>query len=467
MLLFLVLGLSTLNGCAIERDSIVHVSPLDLDSLNLNRGTTQPAFPRQWWQGMGDPQLNQLIEMSVAQHPNMDIAAARIRAAEAVQRLESSYDGPFVDGQVQYDRQHTSAYGQTPAPLGGKWFDLKTLGLSLNYTFDFWGRTRHRVQAAAGDRLAVQAEAYDIQLLLETGVTQQYLEWLSAGEAREIAVRLRQQAESLLSIRRVQARAGLNSADVLSAAEVALEQAKQREHFAVARQEQALHRLAALTGQGPKALNDLKVRPLPQWRLTAIPLTVNLLANRPDVMASRWQAQAASERVKSAKAEFYPDISLSAFIGQSARQIGDIFRHDALLGTLSPALNLPIFHADQLNANLAGQTANYDLATAQYNQTVLTAAQDAADQLSVLNAAVKADQEAQQALTVQTKSHASVNSRYRGGLIGRLPWLQSQMQLDEIRLAASNARVTRLNAQISLVHALGGSGVVISESDNR
>ena len=457
-LLLLTAVIAALNGCASQRDGEARVTPLTAAQLGLPAGNDQAAFRSDWWRALNDPQLNQLMEQALAGNPTMDMAAARIRSAEAIQRLNASADGPFVDGNASFQRERNSLYNPMfPPPLGGGWFNLNTVQLTLDYSFDFWGRTRHQVEAAVGQRLAAQTEAYDVRLIVETGVASQYLEWLAAAEARDIAVQQRKQSEAQFNVAKVRARSGLTGAEAPANADATLAQLRQRESYATARYEQALHGLAALTGQGPHALDNLKPRAMPDWRLPTASLTTNLLAYRPDVQASLWRAQSAAAMVKSAKAEFYPDLSISALIGQSAEHISDLFKYESLTIAMMPAINLPIFHAGQLNANLGARSADYDLAVAQYNQTLLSAARDAADRLSTLNAAQKADADAQQGLAAEQRRHRSVESRYRSGLIGREPWLQSQQMLDNARLTASEARASRLSAQVALVHALGGN----------
>lgn len=452
--------LAVLNGCASQHDGEARVASLSPDQLGLPAGTEQAAFHSDWWRAMNDPQLNKLMEQALAGNPTLDVAAARIRSAEAAQRLTASADGPFIDAGANVQRERNSLYNPMfPPPLGGGWFNLTSIQLTLDYSFDFWGKTRRRVEAAVGQRLAAETEAYDARLILETSVASQYLEWQAASEARDIAIRQRQQAEAQFKVANVRARSGLTASDIPANADATLAQIRQRESYANARYEQALHGLAALTGQGPHALDTLKPRAMSDWRIPTSTLTTNLLAHRPDVLASRWRAQAASAMVRAAKADFYPDISLSALIGQSAEHTSELFKGESLTIALMPALNLPIFHAGELNANLGARAADYDLAVAQYNQTLLSAARDAADRLSTLTAAQRADADAQQGLAAEQRRHRSVESRYRSGLIGREPWLQSVQALDSARLAASDARAARLSAQVALVHALGGNAM--------
>jgi outer membrane protein TolC len=111
-------------------------------------------------------------------------------------------------------------------------------------------------------------------------------------------------------------------------------------------------------------------------------LTLDMLSQRPDIVAQRARVEAMNASVKAAKAEFYPNVSLSAFIGQSALETGDLFKAGSKVVGITPAIHLPIFTAGALQANLASTRARYDIAVENYNQTVLFALRDAADSLS-------------------------------------------------------------------------------------
>ena len=95
-------------------------------------------------------------------------------------------------------------------------------------------------------------------------------------------------------------------------------------------------------------------------------LTIDLIGRRPDLVAARWRVEAASKDIDVAKAQFLPDISLTAFLG-----LASIAPENLLLGAsrqlgIGPALKLPIFEGGKLRANLRGKYANYDAAVASY-----------------------------------------------------------------------------------------------------
>src|SRR6185295_1180004 len=118
------------------------------------------------------------------------------------------------------------------------------------------------------------------------------------------------------------------------------------------------HTLAALSAQPPNALdamtpklNDVQPVPVP----AAVP--ADLLARRADITAARWRIEAATSDMQSAKAQFYPNINLTAFIGLASIGLDRLVRSGSEQFGVGPALHLPIFDAGRLRANLRGKTA--------------------------------------------------------------------------------------------------------------
>lgn len=140
--------------------------------------------------------------------------------------------------------------------------------------------------------------------------------------------------------------------------------------------------LAALVGLTPQQLPPISASGT--WATLRLPnhLSTNILGSRPDIAAAREYITAASEQVKSVRAEFYPDLNLSLFTGLQIIGLDDILRFSGKNMGVRPAITLPLFSSVQLNAKLRIQQAQLDTAIAQYNKTVFEAISDAAQQLA-------------------------------------------------------------------------------------
>jgi NodT family efflux transporter outer membrane factor (OMF) lipoprotein len=224
------------------------------------------------------------------------------------------------------------------------------------------------------------------------------------------------------------------------------------EQIAIAR-----HALAALTVQPPNTYDSL-VPHLGALRNVPLPaaLPVDLLGRRPDLAAARWRIEAATQDVAAARAEFYPNVNLVAFIGFSTIGIDRLIRTGSEQYGAGPAIHLPIFDAGRLRANLRGHTADLDAAVDSYNANVVDAVRDAADQLGSLQSIERQRREQTQAQAAAESAYDLAMQRYRAGLGTYLTVLTAETNVLAQRRLTADLDARALDTQVALVRALGG-----------
>lgn len=185
-------------------------------------------------------------------------------------------------------------------------------------------------------------------------------------------------------------------------------------------------------------------------------LPSELLGHRPDVVAARWRVEAAAQDIKTAKASFKPGIDLSALVGLASTGIEDLFRSDALLGFGGPAISLPIFDGGRLRNNLAVRNADYDLAVADYDATVVQALHDVVDALQAIRSLDAQSASLQQAQAAASAALDLAQARYKAGLGTRLDVLAAQKPLLQLEQQTADLRAQRYAAGIDVNRALGG-----------
>jgi NodT family efflux transporter outer membrane factor (OMF) lipoprotein len=218
------------------------------------------------------------------------------------------------------------------------------------------------------------------------------------------------------------------------------------------------NKLASLLGKGPDRGRSI-TRPHMQANNTiALPshIPAELIGHRPDVVAQRWRVEASGHEIDVAKARFYPNVNLTSFIGLQSLAFDTFNDHSSRILGFSPAISLPIFEGGRLRGNLDAQDAAYDLAVENYNQTVIDALRDIADQLSSLR--WLKERLAQQLEAVNTAQAASdlVNLRYGAGLATYLQVLATENATltQKSQLVTLQSRAFSLQANLS--RALGG-----------
>jgi NodT family efflux transporter outer membrane factor (OMF) lipoprotein len=277
----------------------------------------------EWWTSYGDEQLNALIAEALAGSPSLAEAETRLRQAQAVAQQAGAGLLPQVSGQSSVSEVKQSYNNGVPAAVVPKgWNDSGQASLNFSYEFDFWGKNRAALAAAISSAEAARADQAQARLTLATAVASAYAELAQLHadrEAAEDAVLIRTRTVGLLTERLSR---GLENQGAVKQAEAG--RASAEAQLAAVNEQIGLtsNRIAALLGAGPDrglAIDPPKARAMKSFGLPAN-LKADLIGRRPDIAAARLRAEGAAERVKAAKAEFYPNVNLSAVIGvQSAR----------------------------------------------------------------------------------------------------------------------------------------------------
>lgn len=414
-----------------------------------------PAVAPQWWKAFGDAQLDTLVDQALAGSPTLKVAQARVDRARAVLEVANAATMPQANASLNAMRQRYTETGAVPPPLAGAVLNSGTLQLGASWEIDFFGKYRQALEAALGGARASQAEVDAARVLLASQVARGYFQLARTNDQLQVAQRSLAQREEQLGLVRDRVRAGLDTALELRQSEGALPEARQQIEALREQAELTRNALAALVGQP-----DLRIEPrsLAQARPAAVPdtLPADLLARRADITAARWRVEAATHDVASAKAQFYPNVNLAAFVGLSSIGLSNLLKSESLQWGVGPALNLPVFDAGRLRANLRGKTADLDLAVESYNGALLDAVRDAADQVASSRSIARQQAEQRQAQQAAESAYEIAVQRYGAGLGTYLNVLSAETAVLNQRRLAVDLAGRALDTQVQLMRALGG-----------
>ena len=454
----------TLSGCASSAGiaSVAQpIAPLSIgivaDATATATATAAPALAADWWRGFGDATLNDLVDRALAGNPGLKVAQARLERAGAAVAGTQAADGLQVNGELDVTRQRFSANSIYPPPLGGGVYTLGTAQIGASYEFDFFGRNRAAIEAAVGAQRAAQADIEAARIVLASNVARSYVQLGRLFEQREVAVRSLKSRDETLALIKQRVQGGLDTAVEQRQGEGALPESRQQieqldEQIALTR-----HALAALTAQPPNALDGL-VAPLRSVQAAPLPASVpaDLLGRRADITAARWRIEAATSDTKSAKAQFYPNVNLTAFVGLASIGLDRLVKSGSEQYGAGPALRLPIFDSGRLRANLRGKTADLDAAIESYNGAVIDAVHDVADQIASMRSIARQQVQQTSAQAAAESAYDLSTQRYKAGLGTYLTVLNAEASVLNQRRQAADLKARALDVQITLIRALGG-----------
>jgi NodT family efflux transporter outer membrane factor (OMF) lipoprotein len=420
---------------------------------------TAAAWPAdRWWTAFGDAQLDALIDEGLSGSPDIALAAARVRTAEALAQQAGAALGPSlaVDGSIGGTKQSENL-GIPPAFVPKGVLDTGRVTAALSFNLDLWGRNRAALAAARGEAVAAQVDAAQARLVLTTAIAAAYADLAQYHAQRDAAaaaldVRM---ATAKLTAQRVQV--GSETRGGQAQAEARVPQARAEVLALDEAIQLTRNRLAALVGAGPDRGRTI-ARPALQPVPVGVPANtgIDLVGRRPDLVAARLRAEAAGDRIKVARADFYPNLNLTALAGFQSLGLANLFDGGSTYGNGGLAVSLPVFDAGRIQGRYRGARADYDAAVARYDATLLTALRETADAVASRAAADARVAELRLALASAEDAARIARLRYQGGLSNQLPVLTADDTLVGVRRAVTDAESRRTALDIALVRALGG-----------
>jgi multidrug efflux system outer membrane protein len=466
--------LALLAGCIAVPADTTRTKGIDLAARAQHAPAIElplDAWPaEQWWRAYQDPQLDELVQRALKDSPSLATVAARVAGAQAVVTREQADEGASAGLATGANRQRYSSNGFFPPPIGGAYFNDLNVQVRAAWDVDWWGKHRSLVAAAIGESNARQLEAAQAAQAIAASVAQSYFR-LQMLWARQDNVKLLAGLQrELVAGRKARIAHGLASSDMLRSAELdlgVLEEQSLRLATQAGREREVLR---ALIGGDAAALSGLaRVQPAPAANALPRELGMELLARRPDLQAARWRVEAQLGRVAASEAAFRPDINLAAGFGFDAVTLGKLLRWPSRTPLLGATLDLPLFDSGRLKAQLGVARSNRDELVAEYNEAVLTAVREVAQEGASLQGLEQETQTHRQTLDASRKLVDSAEARMKRGLLERAGVLQAKMTL--LRQQDTDLQLTdaRLQTQVALVKALGGGyhAAALTASNNK
>ncbi|KAB7771353.1 efflux transporter outer membrane subunit [Xanthomonas maliensis] len=452
-----------LAACASSRGLAPQGTLLDPASVHAERTLSQAslsaaAWPSSdWWRALGDPQLNALIAEGLQHSPSLAAADARLRQAQARIGAAQADRGPSLSVSGGYTGVQLPE-SMVGAELGGSYINTADLSVDFRYGVDLWGGKRAAWEAAVDRAHAAEVDAQAARLNLSAAIAEGYAQLAYAWSLHDVADEELARAQNALSLTERRRGAGIDSDLQVRQAQARIPAAQQQLQSAQQQIDEARTALAALVGQGPDRGLEIARPALGALTAPQLPSTLpaDLLGRRPDVVAARWRAEAADKDIAVAKTRFYPSLNLTALGGVVNKDVGSLLESGSVFGLVSPALSLPIFDGGKLRAGLAGSDAQYDLAVADYNQKVLDALREVADQVNAVRSLQQRAQAQEQAVQTATAAYDLAQQRYRAGIGSYLEVLSVQEQLLVARQRMAGLQSQQLLASVRLQRALGG-----------
>lgn len=401
------------------------------------------------WSGFADPQLAELIDLALAQNP--DIASA----LEALNSSRLQLQEAQVARRPQYSIEANVAGDEARGRAAS---DSYALSGRASYELDLWGRRRDAVRIAELDLVSAQAALRTTRISLASEVAETYY------SLRVLDARLKLQAETLNHAlsqqRQILARhdAGVISGIEVNNQEVEVQRLRSQIEDAKGQRSLQEDRLAALTGRPPQNFRMAAVSALALPAIRLAPDTpAEVLRGRPDIRAAEARLQASEVRFEQARKVFYPTINLSGATSLASDSLSDLVRDASWNWQIGADLLATLLD----NGARGRQVERARIAAAQqlaaYRKAILAALQDVERALNQQETNLRQYQIQQLQLAAQERLTRETEARYRLGALSGFELVRQQRSLILQREQLLSTQLAGIQATIQLFRALGVS----------
>jgi multidrug efflux system outer membrane protein len=448
-----------LTGCSLAP----HYTPPQVATPEAYKelGPWQPAGADvppagKWWEAFGDETLNGLEERIEQGNYTLAAAAARYREAQAALRQARADRYPSITAGADVERAQASA----GRPLGpgtlGRYTD-GSVGASLAYEIDLFGRITNQIRANAANAQASEQDEAAVRLALQAQLATAYFE-LRGLDARTNL--LNQTVEAFgraYDLTHDRHEGGIASGVDVSRARTQLSSARAELSSIAISRAHAEHAIAVLVGEAPSTftlpVGDLALKP------PVIPagLPSVLLQRRPDIVAAERRVAAANSLIGVAKAALFPNVTLGGEGGFESSS-GALFSASNAFWALGPLrAALSVFDGGKRLAGVRIAHAQYDETAANYRQSVLSAFREVEDDLAAQRLLVAQARDQADAAAAAERTRDLALTRYHDGATDYLEVVTAQTAALDAERALLEVRTLQLTTAADTVRAVGGS----------
>jgi len=437
--------------------------PAILTSTNVAGGDAQHFAPGgdisgDWWTLFHSRPLNELIELSLTNNPDLKAAQAALSVARENVLAQRGVYYPSVSAGFSASRQKQSEL-ISPTPNANVFqYNLFTPEVSVSYVPDVFGANRRTVESVQAQEQAVRFQMIATYTTLTANVVVTAIQEGALQMQIDATRQLIGLNSNMVQILQYQFAKGYSSRLDLAAQESQLAQINATLPPLLKQAAQLRDQLAVLAGrfpnQAPAEKFELSSLQLPAELPVSLPSA--LVAQRPDVLQAEASLHAASAQIGIAIANRLPNITLTANAGSTALAIDQVFTSGTGFWGIGAAATAPIFEGGTLLHQERAAKAAYVEAAEQYRSTVLTAFQNVADTLTALEQDAAGLKAAATAAEAAKTTLDLAQLQWKDGYTGYLPLLNAEQADQQAQISLVQAQASRYADTAALFQALGG-----------
>ena len=402
-----------------------------------------------WKKMFSDTLLQGLIQEGIEHNTDLMIAMARIRQAQANLRQSKAAFFPTLEGNAAVSEGKVAGTG-----IKSESYELYA---SSTWEVDIWGKLRNSKRAAVAALMQSDAYKKAVQTQMVSDIATDFYTLQAYDAQLQITLKtVENRKQDVVTMNQ------LKESDVVTGAAVVQSEANRYSvEVTIPDLEQNIrvteNALSILLGRDPGSIERDSLNTTLGWTDLKTGVPLQLLSNRPDVVEAEYQLRYYYYLTNSAKAYFYPSLTITAQGGFSNGNLSQLFNPSSLFGNVMAGLVAPVFEHGLNKQRLEIAKAQQEEYLANFKKTILNAGQEVSNALYNYQAATDKIKIRELQISFLQKSvdytkellKYSANTNYTDVLT-------SEQSLLAARLSSVNDKVQQLQAVISLYRSLGG-----------
>lgn len=463
--IILALILSTFLGCSpipkIAKNEIITPGNISTDTLGNQKLTFSNI---NWWKMYNDPVLDQLIDFALKENEDLKIAKLNSLKADEAVNLAKSGSGITINLAGDLKREKLGKNGTTPPPFGGKIINIGSIGLQADYNIDLFNKVNSLATEQKYKAEALKLNSKWIELDISNKVTRLYLYWkylyqenTILNEQKKILTEIEKLQETNLKIGNCIEDNILTVQDEIRATDMLIKENELNKQLTI----NNLNILSSnknsndISSLLQKNSQDLNIEFKEKINIPSS-ISSDVIINRPDVEYYLMLIKGQEKHLDAAKADFYPQFSITGQYGFEGINFNKILRKDSLLGFIGPSIYLPIFHSGAIKSTYKIAGTDMNIFIEEYNKAIINAYNDVDNELYKTKTLWSTSNDSDENFKTQTNLLSRDEKRLEIGTISKYDYLSKKYSWYNNKLDNEQQHFNLYTQQLQLINSLGG-----------
>lgn len=426
-------------------------------NVSIQNAITNYNINDKWWEEFENQELNDLIQSALSRNNDLLLAQNYMEQARVMMNLAKIDFLPNSALQGDATRTRSSSMLQNKAP--SMTYSLYSVAAAASWEIDLWGRVRNAARAGIASFEASEADYANARLSVIANVANTYFALIALNEQEQILKDSLASYEETLKYRKAELESGAITELIYYQAQASVDSAKSQ----LATLQDSLIKtrtaLAIMSGKDVQfiANNTIKISN-PAFNVPEVPdgILADVLERRPDVMSALLRFKAANAQIGVARANYFPQLSLTGMFGFSSTDFNNLINSSAKTWQVGGSLIMPLLDFGRTYNQVELAWLDQNASMLEYDRTLKNALGEVHDALALRQNANTKLIAAQSLKISQNRVFELSKMRYDAGYSSHLEYLDAQRMLLSASLELASAKAGIANAVVEVYKALGG-----------